>query len=105
MPPTSSTAQVSEAAKPHSDALYTAAHKALCSLAFALQEVSTKQNKEENDHAVRESGQAQEEAAERGQHLCHDGKPACSFSNGRTIEVPHRSASRTVRAAIIVIPV
>jgi hypothetical protein len=79
MPITSRTAHVSEAAGPRgvlyqnsatapnrvpmhdrgvSDALYTAAHKALRSLAFALQEVSTKQNEKENNHASGESGQA-----------------------------------------------
>jgi hypothetical protein len=48
------------------ESLYTAAHKALCSLAFALQEVSMKQHEKENDHAPGESGQAQEEAAQQG---------------------------------------
>ena len=45
------------------DTIYTAAHKALCTLAFALQEV----NEKGTDHAPREKQQAQEEKTQRWQ--------------------------------------
>lgn len=94
--------------QPHTitDAVYTAAHKALCTLAFALQEVDEKrQNERETDHAQREQRKTQEEAAQRRQHLCHDGKPASTLSNGGTAQISPRRPYSSLRATIIVIPV
>ena len=87
-------------------ALYTAAHKALCSLAFALQEVEAKrQSEREIGHATSEQCQAQEEAVERRQHHGDNGKSACHLSNGRTAQVSRQRANSSLRAAIIIIPV
>ena len=88
------------------DTIYTAAHKALCTLAFALQEVTEKQqNEKENSDATQEQCQTQEETAQRRQHLCHNGKPARSLSNDRTAQVSHQRTHSTLRATIIIIPV
>src|SRR6266568_5480565 len=94
--------------RPHheetTDALYSAAHKALCSLAFALQEVDQNRQKENSDATSKEC-QTQEEAVERRQYLCHDGEPASSLSNGTTAHLARKRPSRSLRATIIIVSV
>src|SRR5260370_39869972 len=82
-------------------ALYTAAHKALCALAFALQEV----NEKGNDHVPTEKQQAQEEATQRGQHLCNNGEPPNSLSNGAAAHIARKRPARSLRATIIIVSV
>src|SRR5450759_3246669 len=88
------------------DAIYTAANKALCTLAFALQEVTTQRlDGKEDDHVTREKQQAQEEETQRRQHLCNDGKPASSLSNGTTTHIARKRSARSLRATIIIVSV
>ena len=87
------------------DAIYTAAHKALCSLAFALQEVNQPQNEKDTSHAQPTKRETEEEAAQLGQHLCDNGKPSGSLSNGTTAHIARKRPARPLRATVIVIPV
>ncbi len=89
----------------HTQAVYTAAHKALCTLAFALQEVTQPQNEKETPHAQPTKQQAEEEAAQRRQHLCYDGKPASGVPNGTTAHIARKRPARPLRATIIIISV
>jgi hypothetical protein len=82
---------------------YEAANKALCELAFSLQEVREKRRQEsEEEHAPRKT---EEEETQRRQHLCYNGKPVSGVSNGGAVEVSRKRPHSSLRAAVIFIPV